>query len=169
MTFVTLIADASVGADGCAGYACYIAGADKRPYYTGGALGVMASSNAAELAAIRHGVESAAQYNGWTSLLAQSDNLRALQVLLVAGGGLSAKVHPGMDAAELLRPKAAVLTPFEKDCAVAIRSILGERLLWLRHVYGHGNGSTARGYVNTKCDTIARSYMRKSQLDARKR
>lgn len=163
MSLVTIISDASVLADGRAGYAFFWKGNGGGPgNYGAGPLGFVGSSNIAELMAITRAVlrvSNIDQDRKWKVVLAQSDNLHALRVLTTLNVALAARnrLQDGTHVSPVT-PFGSKWTATEEERTQAgvIRRSLGGRKLYVRHVKGHTRDEAPRSHVNRRCDELAR-------------
>lgn len=129
----------------------------------GGALKVTTNnSSEAEIAALAAALQALSEQYGlkrFRTVMLQSDNLRALQLIYMTIDGCRISNHA--ESADIPTNKLHP-TPTEKNALRIIHAILQNHQTYVRHVRGHQSGE-GRNWVNRTCDDIAKRHMRQQR------
>lgn len=90
----------------------------------------------------------------------QSDNVHALGVLRTS---ISRAIVSSKKFTKAHISASLNLTSIQRDAAKAIKDMIGNRPIYLKHVKGHTGEGTGRSWVNARCDEIAGRHMREAR------
>lgn len=132
-------------------------------------LGKCKDSTRAELLGIAKTCEFIKSHNEFINvsyLMIQSDSLYSLCAMIKYGkfGAAPVKGKRDCDPMEKIKTVPSGL----KDLAERIHlATVDCQTKVVRHVRGHENSRTSRSWVNERCDTLAKKYMREGRFEAR--
>jgi len=165
MTMLTLFADAShCNKTQAAGWGSWaIKDGWPRGQFNGGPIRrLVPNSTTAEicgLASALYAHHKAGDLEDVGVFMLQCDNTAALRAIAgrVNRSGWSAS-KDSRDVQIIGGTKHTSRVSLEIEALNAIRDIVGDTFVWLRHVKGHSNG-TGRSWVNQQCDNEAKRHM----------
>lgn len=166
---LTLFADASfcprTGAAGWGSWA--IKDGWQRGKFLGGPLRrPMKSSTTAELCGLASALwmhDRAKELDDVNIFMLQCDNITALGYILAKLPRTSVRQLKGARQANIIPSHTDVKLHLE--ALDAIREIVGDRQINLRHVKGHNGTNDGRSWVNTQCDEEGRRHMQARRLE----